>query len=276
VNEVTADIGGNKGNATYVLSETILSFTILPFALSLLGLCLAIRKKETCLYPAAAILLGFFAESTLQTILLHGEQKYLTRLFPLLVIFVAYAVDWLLKKARLEGPVKNVAALAIVALLVYSSYALVHRGLGEGQVIFGHSDMRVVILPADQALESDLQKGNLDYIILTEVLKLYGTGNFERIIINGKPDAYAEYIRIIEGKEVYQLNETNGRHLEQADIIVIVSIKSKLDIPGTQEYSMIATEKEGAQYVTYPLYAYVITPEVLTKYNLVFQPEKPA
>ena len=228
VTDVTADIGENRGNALYVLSETILSFTILSFLFALAGVLLALRRRETQLYPAAALLGGLFFVSTLVTFLLYGEQRYVTHLFPMLVVFAAYAVDRAVKLAPLKGEyARGAIAVLLIALLIYSSYFLVHRGLGEGNELLGYADEKQaldVILPGTVQLEWDRHYSAITgYFYVQEAIRNY-PGNYTRIFVMFDPISFAEYVPIIYGKKVYELDIADlGLVMTGSDIAIVLT-----------------------------------------------------
>jgi len=227
LSEDVANVGANRGVLDYILSETILAFTILPFIFSMLGLWLALSKRERTLYPCTALLIGLLLMNTLVTFFSHGEQRYVTHLFPMLVVFAAYAVDRAVKKVPLKGGyARGIIAVLLVALLVYSSYFLVHKGLGTGDVIKGYADNKktlAVTMEGSKGFEGDRKFSAISgYIFVRDAIRSYG-GDYSRVFISFNPAEFAEYVRILEGKEVHMLNRTNWERMGDSDIAIIIA-----------------------------------------------------
>jgi len=234
VKDVTVSIGVNKGNYAWIPYKTLISFTILPFILSIFGLCLLVKKREKVLYPSAVLFTGLLIESSLLTFLYHGEQRYVTRVFPFLVVFLAYFVDNLLKIRILKNnPLRIVFSIFLMGLVLYSSFFLVHKGLGESDIRYGYDkDMLTIVGSGTVALNWDKDQASVDgYFFIREAMREYD-GTYERIFTNVDPASYSEYIRIIDKKEIYQINETSAKQLNaSSDIIILLSSGGELQKP---------------------------------------------
>ncbi|VVC04837.1 TPR repeat protein [Candidatus Burarchaeum australiense] len=258
VRDETLAIGANKGQLLYPLSETILSFTILPFIVSLAGLGLLIKNREKVLYPSAILFVGLLLENSLLTLFYHGEQRYVTRLFPLLAIFLAYFVDNLLRTRFLKSkPLKVIVSILLMLLLLFSSFFLVHRGLGPDQLIMGYlNPMLTSVHPGPVALSWDLNvaAGN-GYLFVRDSIRMTGNMSYERLFVNTDPSPFAEYVKVIDNKQVLQLNQSSLGQVRASDLIVVLRLKNALNI----------TAINHGYYSNYNMHVYILNPEQLAR-----------
>ncbi|MDO8339703.1 MAG: hypothetical protein Q7T16_03535 [Candidatus Burarchaeum sp.] len=222
-----SNVGANKGSPDYILSETILGFTILPFIFSLLGLGLALSRREKALYPCAALLIGLFIMNSLMTFFSHGEQRYVTHLFPMLTVFAAYAVDRVVKKVPLKGEyARGAIAVLLMALLVYSSYFLVHKGLGKDNEILGYSSKKMTVSVTTEATEGFEWDRNfsamIGYFYVQEAIRNY-EGSYSRIFVTFDPTGFAEYVPMMYKKNVYGMSVSELWRLTGNDIAIILT-----------------------------------------------------
>ncbi|MFA6035535.1 MAG: hypothetical protein WC759_01100, partial [Candidatus Micrarchaeia archaeon] len=223
VQAATNAIGVNQGNPLYIIVETALSFTLLPFALSIAGLYLILHKRATSVYPAAALFAFLLLESSLITFLSHGEQRYTTRLFPMLAIFLAVSLDYIFCYLSSRSGHGRYLAIALSLLLILSSYYMVHHLLLPGLPVHPYSNrMLTVDSPASEGFTLDyVTAAGSGYYFITEALHSYG-GSYGRVFTNTDSSKFAEYVRIIEGKELYNLNEETKAQLRGTDLIIML------------------------------------------------------
>ena len=129
------------------------------------------------------------------------------------------------------------AAVLILAVLVWFSYSFVHWSLYMDEQASSAFPLKwefrlpqtKMLTVAGTALNSfgyDEKNARREgYSFILKAMREYG-GDYERVFTNAYPSAYAEYILILEGKEIYSLTEADARGLNESDIIVLLSTRS--------------------------------------------------
>jgi hypothetical protein len=266
VQAATNDIGANQGNPLYIIVETALSFTFLPFLLSLAGLYLILRRRATSFYPAAALFAFLLLESSLITFLSHGEQRYTTRLFPMLAIFLAVYLEDLRKTVLAKQEYEKQILAALLLLLVASSYFMVHRGLLPSQVMLGYPNrMLIASTTAGEGFEMDRAiAAESTYLFIAEAARAYPSG-YSRIFTNANAGQFAEYMRILDNKEVHEIGDLDRLGRAGKGDVFFLLINTKLGrYAGAYEKELLFNAQ--APYIMagassyYSVYVYVMTP----------------
>jgi len=252
--ETIQNIGANKGNLLYVPSEILLSFTILPTIFSVLGIIVAIKNKKTELYTSMTILFLLFIISTLIGFIAQAEQRYVTRFFPILTIFLFYFLDDFFCSSSKFFIKNNVIRYFTIAftcfILIYSSYFLVHKGFGPSNKIKGFEQkMLTVDSKAEEAfgLDKDIS-AEYGYLFIKEIIEFPSFREYENIYTNVNISSYEKYVEIINKKNLFLLNST--QNLPRNSIIIILSKKEE-NIQYDSEY----INKH------YNVYGYIILPK---------------
>jgi hypothetical protein len=266
VQAATNAIGANQGNFLYIIVETALSFTLLPFLLSLAGLYMIVRKKAVAFYPAAFLFIFLLLESTLITFLSHGEQRYTTRLFPLLAISLACFLEYFRKTVLARQEYGKQLLAALLLLLIASSYFMVHQGLLPGQLVIGYRNkMLTVTTPADAGFSLDQAvAADSTYLFIAQAAHAYPSG-YSRIFTNANAGQFSEYMRILDNKEVHPISDLDTLGPAREGDIFFLLINSKLGrYQGAYEREFLFPAKmpikiEGVSPY-YSAYVYVMTP----------------
>ncbi|RLG18017.1 hypothetical protein DRN67_04655 [Candidatus Micrarchaeota archaeon] len=76
---------------------------------------------------------------------------------------------------------------------------------------------------------------------------------------------YSDYLKIIEGVDIYWLNETGAEAVGEDDLIIFLGMGSELDV--VHEESFTCTVIDPGSHEPYEVYVYIIKPYQLVDYG---------